>query len=337
VRLQAKLCLALSGLLALLAVLACERPPSPGSAAAFRVALVTPGPISDAGWNASAYDGLMQIRDQLGAQVSHMQASTPSDFEEAFRDYARQGYDLVIGHGFEFQDAAVKVGGEFPKTVFVTSSGNVHATNVASFTFHLDQATYLAGIMAGMMSKTGRAGCVGGIELPVIRTTFDGFVAGAKSVRPDFVVAITYTGSFEDVTAAKAATDAIIAQGADFVLHNANAAGLGVFQSAKEKGVLAFGSNRDQNDVAPETVLASAVLSIPKAFLGVAQEVKEHRFIGRAIQYGLKDGVVGLVVNPLLADRIPADVMQRVTSADAQIRAGSLVVAMQNTAGSSAR
>ena len=70
--------------------------------AGFRVALLSPGPISDAGWNAAAYDGLLAIRDQLGAEVSQVETRTPPEFEEAFRDYARRGFQVVIGHGFEF-------------------------------------------------------------------------------------------------------------------------------------------------------------------------------------------------------------------------------------------
>jgi basic membrane protein A len=300
-----------------------EQKPGTGQ---FRVALLTPGPISDGGWNASAYDGLQLIKKELGAEVSNVQTGTPSEFAQGFRDYAQQGYDLVFGHGFEFQDPALQVGAEFPHTAFVVSSGSVHAANVASLAFDLDQATYLAGIVAGALSKTGRAGCVGGIKLPVIRTTFVGFAAGAKSVNPNFVVAETYIGSFEDVAAAKAATDALIAQGADLVLQNADAAGLGVFQAAAAKGVLAFGTNRDQSDVAPDTVLASAVISIPKAFLQIAREVKEKRFVGRVVEEDLARGVIGFVVNPKLAGRIPAEIQQRVADAQAKIESGALKV-----------
>jgi basic membrane lipoprotein Med (substrate-binding protein (PBP1-ABC) superfamily) len=292
----------------------------------FRVALLTPGSISDGGWNASAYDGLQLIKKELGAEISNVQTGTPSEFVQGFRDYAQQGYDLVIGHGFEFQDPALQVGKEFPNTVFVVSSGSVHAANVASMTFDLNQATYLAGIVAASLSKTGRAGCIGGIKLPVIRTTFEGFTAGAKSVKPDFVVAEAYVGSFEDVAGAKAATDALIAQGADFVLQNADAAGLGVFQSAKAASVLAFGTNRDQSDVAPDTVLASATISIPKAFLQVAREVKDKKFVGRVLEEDLASGVIGFVVNPKLADRIPADVQKRVADAQQQIVSGAMKV-----------
>jgi basic membrane protein A and related proteins len=292
----------------------------------FRVALLTPGPVSDGGWNASAYEGLQRIARDLGAEVSNVQTSNPAEFEQGFRDYARQGYDLVIGHGFEYQDAAMKVGAQFPDTAFLVSSGGVSAKNVASLTFNLDEATYLAGLVAGSLSKSGKAGCVGGIQLPVIKTTFDGFAAGAKSVRPDFKVATVYTGSFEDVAGAKSATDALVAQGADFVLHNADAAGIGVFQAAKAGGALAFGTNKDQAPVAPDTVLASAVIDMPKAFVQVAGEVKEKRFTGRVVQEGFSTGCVDFVWNQRLLDRVTPELRARVDDAKARITSGALKV-----------
>jgi basic membrane lipoprotein Med (substrate-binding protein (PBP1-ABC) superfamily) len=305
---------------------ACTQGDPGGRTDDFRVALITPGPISDGGWNASAYEGLQRIATSLGADVSNVQAASPTEFEQSFRDYAQQGYDLVIGHGFEFQDPALRVAREFPDTRFVVSSASVAAKNVASLRFHLEEATYLAGMLAASLSRSGRAGCVGGIELPVIQATFDGFAAGAKSLRPDFVIPTVYTGSFEDVAAARAATDAMAAQGADLVLHNADAAGLGVFQAAKERGILAFGSNRDQSMAAPDTVLASAVIAIPEAFLRVATEVKNGTFQGRVIEEGLASGGIALVVNPRLEGRIPAEIKAKIAVAEEEIRRGKLKV-----------
>src|SRR5690348_17930605 len=88
----------------------------------FKVALLTPGPISDQSWNGGAYKGLTWIRDSLGAQISNIQTKTPAEFEENFRQYGAKGYSLVIGHGFEYQDAAKRVAPEFPKTLFLTTS-----------------------------------------------------------------------------------------------------------------------------------------------------------------------------------------------------------------------
>ncbi len=311
--------------LALLGTACTSEPRTTGGTDAFKVGLLTPGPVSDGGWNAGAYEALQEIAKDLGAEVSNQQVSTPADFEQGFRGYAQQGFSLVFGHGFEFQDPALRAAADFPDTDFVVSSGSVSAPNVASLQFDLDQATYLAGILAASMSKTGRAGCIGGIELPVIKKTFDGFIAGARSVDPDFVVTTAYTGNFEDVAAARAAATAMIAQGADFLIHNADAAGLGVFQAAKDHRIYAIGTNGDQSRAAPDTVLASAVISIPAAFLQVARESKDGTFQGRVVQEGL-GGAIELVYNPGLESRIPAAVKARVAAAEEDIRQGELEV-----------
>src|SRR4030067_2570569 len=99
-----------------------ESPPSATGTAGFKVALLSPGPVSDAGWNALAYEGLLRIRDQLGAEVAQIQTKTPAEFEEGFRDFARRGYQLVFGHGFEFQDAAAAVAPNLPHTDLSTTS-----------------------------------------------------------------------------------------------------------------------------------------------------------------------------------------------------------------------
>jgi basic membrane lipoprotein Med (substrate-binding protein (PBP1-ABC) superfamily) len=292
----------------------------------FKVALLSPGPVSDAGWNALAYEGLLAIRDQLGAEVAQVETKTPAEFEEGFRDFARRGFNLVFGHGFEFQDAAAAVSPDFPQTVFITTSGNTVRANVAPLRFLLEEATYLEGMLAAQMSKTGKAGAVGGMAIPSVKSTILAFEAGAKAVRPDFQVVSSYVGNWEDVGAAKEAALALAQQGADFLFHNADAAGLGVFQAAEERKVLAFGSNKNQNDVRPQTVLASAVIDIPRAFVEVATEVKEERFVSGIEKLGMKDGVVTLEVNPRLRDRIPADAWQKVEAARQRIIAGELKV-----------
>ncbi|MGH7965562.1 MAG: BMP family protein, partial [Candidatus Binatia bacterium] len=292
----------------------------------FRVALLTPGPVSDAGWNALAYEGLLRIRDTLQAEVSQVETKTPADFEEAFRDYASRGFQLVFGHGFEFQDAAARVGADFPQTVFITTSGSTVRHNVAPMRFLLEEATYLMGMMSAMLSKTGKAGAIGGIEIPPLKSTFMAFAAGAKSVKPDFQVVVSYVGNWEDVGAAKQATLALIEQGCDIIIPNADAASLGAFQAAQEKKILALGTNKNQNDVAPDVIIASGVIDIPFAFTQIAQEVKKRTFRGRLIRLGMKEGVITLVYNPVLQHRLPPEVQVRVATTAQQIRAGTLTV-----------
>jgi basic membrane lipoprotein Med (substrate-binding protein (PBP1-ABC) superfamily) len=292
----------------------------------FRVALLTPGPISDAGWNALAYEGLLKIRDTLHAEVSQVETKTPADFEEAFRDYASRGFQLVFGHGFEFQDAAARVGADFPQTVFITTSGSTVRQNVAPMRFLLEEATYLMGMMSAMLSQTGKAGAIGGIQIPPLASTFMAFAAGAKSIKPDFQVVVSYIGNWEDVGAAKQAALALIEQGCDILIPNADAASLGAFQAAQERNVLAFGANKNQNDLAPSVIVASGVIDIPSAFIQIAQEVKKGAFQGRIIRFGMKEGVITLVYNPALQHLLPPEKQARIATAAQQIKAGTLTV-----------
>jgi len=292
----------------------------------FKVALLSPGPVSDTGWNALAYEGLLRIRDELGAQVAQVQTRTPAEFEEGFRDFARRGYALIFGHGFEFQEAAAAVAPDFPDTVFITTSGNTVRKNVAPLRFMLEEATYLEGMLAGLLSKTGKAGAVGGMEIPSVRSTILAFEAGARTARADMVVTTSYVGNWDDVGAAKEAALALIQQGCDLLFHNADAAGLGVFQAAQERQVLAFGANKNQNSVAPDVVLASAVADIPGAFVAMARRVRDGRFVAGIERMGMKDGIVRLEYNPRLEAQVPEDVRARVEAARQRIIAGELIV-----------
>lgn len=292
----------------------------------FRVALLTPGPVSDAGWNAAAYDGLQLIRKQMGAEVATVQTTSPADFDDAFRDFAGRGFNLIFAHGFEYTDAALKAGKEFPHTWFVVTSGSGSSDNVASVSFKIEDAAYVEGVLAGGMTKTRVAGAIGGIELPAIKLAFEGFRRGFVLMQPQGRLLTGFTGSFDDVGAAKEAALAQINQGADFLFHDADAAGLGVFEAAREKQVYAFGANRNQNSVMPDTVIASAVTSIPDAFLKIAVEVKAGGFRPGMLEFGMRDGMVKVVINPQLESRIPPAVMEQVKRAEQQLEGGAKLV-----------
>ncbi len=295
-----------------------------------RVGLLTPGPVSDRGWNAAAYEGLQRIAAELHVPVGHVEVKTPSEFEEQFRDFASHGAWLVIGHGFEFQDAAARVAPDFPKTVFLTTSGSTVRKNVAPLVFELEQATYLCGLIAGRLSKSGTIGAVGGLEIPSVASTFLAFEAGVHAASPADRVRIVYTGSFDDPAAARQATLALADQGCDFVIQNADAAGAGVFQAAKERGLYVFGTNKDQAALAPANVVASAVIDIPKAFVQVARQVREGRFEARPIRFGLRDGVISLVWNRSFPHPVPAAVTAEVEGARREITEGRLAVPRGN-------
>lgn len=287
------------------------------------VALVTSGPISDQGWNTGAYNGLLAIRDSMGAEISHIQTKTPAEYEENFRQYGAQNYNLVFGHGFEFQDAAVRVAPQFPKTVYVITSGRVVAPNLAGVAFAFEQASYQAGVLAGAMTKSNVIGLIAGAEIPPVKASFAAFERGAKSVNAKVRVLTAYVGNWDDVSAAKELALTQIGKGADIIFQNADAAGLGIFQAAKEKKVLVFGANSNQNQLAPDIVIASVVIDLPKALLMIAREVKAGNFKGRVIDLGVSKDVVRLEINPAFTSRIPAGTIITIDSIGKSLKDGT--------------
>ena len=311
---------------AILSAIACQRAEtaSPGP----RVGLITPGSVADAAWNSGAWEGLQLIRDTLGLPISHVEARTPSEQSEALRTYAAQGYDLVFAHGFEFQESAERVSTEYPRTIFIITSGRRAVGNVAPLIFRLEEASYLAGMVAGGLTRSNVLGFVGGIELPPIKAAYEGWVNGAKAVNPKARSRAIYLNSFDDAAAGREATLALIRVGADMFHHNADAAALGLFQAAKEsRGVYVFGSNADQTALAPGRVVGSAVIDLPRAFLLVGREVRDGSFRPRVEAFGLASGVVRYDPNPALDSLVPKALKARVKAAADSIAAGTLLAA----------
>lgn len=273
-----------------------------------------------------AYEGLQSIKTELGAEVDNQQA-TGAQIRDAMRSYAQKGYGIVFGHGFEYNEPATTVAKDFPKTVFISSSGAKTAENVGAFRFYLEQGFYLAGMMAGKMSKTGAVGSVAVAKIPSIDSTIKAFEAGAKAANPNIkIVPTVYFGTEGDVAGAKRATEQVIGQGADFVIHQANAAAQGVFDAAKEKGVYAFGSNLNQNDNASGVVIASAVIQAGPAFVDLAKQVRDGKFVGSIVLMGMEKEAIDFVLNEKLKDKVPADVLTLIDDTKTKIKSGELTV-----------
>ncbi len=316
------------GTACLLGMIACDKK---AAEKPFKVAMLLPGSASDAGWNALAFEGLKAIEKELGAQISHIESRTPADQEDHFRSYAQNGYSLVFGHGYEYQDPAKAVAPDFPGTVFVTSSGSTILKNVAPIVFEMEEATYLLGVIAGMMTQTGKVGVVGGTNIPSINSTFMAFEGGVKATNPDAEVRRAYVGDWDNIGKAKEIALAQINEGIDFIFHNANAAGRGVFEAMENarqsgKDVYCFGSNRDQSHVSPTTILANAVISLD-CFVRVARSVKDGTFEAKTLNMTMSnDEAIKIVYNPELANKIPEQVTKKVEEVKSQILAKQVKV-----------
>lgn len=299
-------------------------PPAPEGV--MKVALITPGPVSDKGWNASANEGLQRIKTELGAEVSPpVEGPGLAQVEGVLRDLAQQGNHLIFAHGSEYDDAAKKIAPEFPKTTFVVMGGRSSAGNVTPIRFAAGQATYLAGVVAARMSKTGKIGLVGATKIPIIEEAFASFEKGAKAARPDITVTTVYTGDEKDIAKARQQAQALLDAGADVLMHNANAGGQGVAQAVMDKnGAMFIGANADQSDLATPKNIGSFILDVPSAMVAVAKQVKEGKGNGKPFPAGLADKAVSFQFNPKFQGQIPAAVKAEMQKAEQGLIAGTI-------------
>lgn len=274
-----------------------ESTPATASGDGLKIAMLLPGTINDGGWNASAYAGLQLAEERLGAEITYSEKVDASDFEEVFRGYAELGYDLILGHGFQFGDAACAVAPQYPDSFFaITSSDVSQAPNVCGLQNRNDQQGFLAGALAALESESGIVGAVGGSEIPSITAYVDGFKMGAEYINPDIVVRSNFTGNGDDVAAVKQLAEAMIADGADVITHNANQAGLGIFEAAEAAGgsVKTIGVVSDQYEQSPDTIITSACSALSEAIVLAAEKLTNGELNAEGYYFGVNEGTVYL-------------------------------------------
>jgi basic membrane protein A len=291
------------------------QPPSnpPTTPQKIKVALVLPGLVNDNGWSQVAYDGVMAGAKETGAEVAYTESAQLPDFESIFRDYASKGFNLVIGHGSEYADVAAKIGKEFPKTYFAVSNADVKGENVAGLDTKNEEAGYLAGFIAGTVTKTKKVGSIGAVEIVAMKRAAEGFVLGVKAACPDCKSMQAWVGSFDDVGKGKETAMALIEQGADVIYANADAAGMGCIQGAKEKGVLVVGDTGDQSSLAPDLVITSMMQDLNPMFVEIIKEVADGKFQPNTVRMnGFDTGIYFLA--PLNTKILSAEQAQKITA-----------------------
>jgi basic membrane protein A and related proteins len=315
-------------LLVLLAIAGCSRgktPAPPGRPDVFEVGLLTTGSINDAGWNALGYEGLRRIREELGAEVTHLETNSAGEHARSFGELGRKGFDLVFGHGYEFQNAALDAARRYPKTAFVTTSGSRITSNVAPLVFELEEPAYLLGMLAAMQSRTGKAGLIGAVQMPPIASTFLAFRKGARSIDPDFEVREVYTGLVGPEETRLAAL-ALADEGRDVLMHQLSAQGPAVVDACRERDLRCFGTSRGQNDLGPEVMVVSAVIDIPEAFVSIARLVKNGKFVPKTYSFGLKEGIVTLAWNERHRLALEPEQMRLLDETETAMREGRFVM-----------
>lgn len=289
----------------------------------FRVAAIMPGSINDGSFNQSCYEGLKKIEKELGAEIAYTENVSQADQAENLVDYARRGYDLVIAHGGEMDDAALKVAKKFPKAAFFVTNGTAKGPNISNGGVNPTHYSYVCGVVGGKMTKTNKLALVSGNEFPLILVIFEAFKKGVHAHNPEADVSIIYTGSWDDVAKAKEAAFAQIARGVDVLYPVLDLATLGIIEGAREKGVWVFGFSKDQLDVAPKNVLCSAIQNYDAVLLEVARLVKNGEFEGGKT-YSMGFETPGATGTGRMNPAIPQDVKALVDQAKKDIVAGKI-------------
>ncbi len=296
------------------------------SSKTLKVALCLSGAANDMGWCQSAYDGLKLLESEYGCETAYTENLTPDDIEAAFADYAANGYDVIIGHGYEFGDPAIEVAAQYQDTKFIVTEGEVSADNVASYVTKCEEGGYIMGMLAAGMSKSNKIGFVGPIQGASLVKIMNGFEDGAKEVNPDIEVQTAWTGSFTDTALGKEAAQAMIDNGADVIGHCANESGTGAINAAKEAGIYATGDSYDQNELAPETILSSSVYHIPNVIETAYKTMEDGSFAGGIYELGMKEGAVSIAPYHDLEAQIPDEVKTKIEEKTAAIESGEFTV-----------
>jgi len=282
----------------------------PAAADDFKVAIVMPGVITDKSFNQSGYEGVKAAADALHIPFAYSEKTAQPDQPEALADYARRGYNLVIGHGGEFQESVARVAKRFPKTQFLVVNGTEAGGNVSTLSFNMPEMGYVMGYVAGKTSKTGKGGYIGAQKLKFYVQLGDGFAKGFKAANPNGEVFTAWTNDWDDVAKGKEAALNLISQGADVIFPSMDNAVVGALQGVREQGKMGIGIYYDAIQDWPDTVIQSAILDTKAALQDVITTAKTQGLDGKAYVFGFEHADAARIgsFGPAVSDATRADV-----------------------------
>jgi len=262
----------------------------------FRVAVVMPSAINDLAFSQSMYDALMRIQEEMGGPeafeiVYSENMFVVDDAAAALRDYASQGYDLVIGHGSQYGSSLQEIAPDFPETSFAwgTTAETFGQPNIFAYEAASQEGGYVNGVLAASLSTSNVIGIVGPIEVGDAKLYVDGFKAGVAATNPSITVNVNYIGSFSDVALASEAASTHISAGADVLTGTAQMV-VGAIGKAEEANALWFGTQSNQTELAPTIVVASQVYHWEVALREILALIDEGTLGGQSFVANLENG-----------------------------------------------
>ena len=296
-----------------------------------KVALVIPSTIDDLAWSQAMYEGLKAVQNELGADKLTFEVSerlwNAVDAGAAIRQYAMNGFNIIIAHGAQYQSLLAEIAPDFPKTSFAYGTGfATPEKNIFAYDPHAQEGAYLLGILAGLTTKSNIIGIVGPVEAGDAIKYNKGFEQGAKSANPNVQVRIAYTGSFGDLVAAGEIARTQIKAGADILTGTSQQSVGAINVVAEQKGLYWLASDMDQKSIAPDTVLAAQAYNFQNVIMEILNSRAKGVYGGKHIELSLANGGLQLVFNDKIIGDIPAGAKEAVLEAKDKIINGSLKI-----------
>ena len=309
-----------------------EEQPPPEHEGPFRVAVVMPSAVNDLAFSQSMFDALETIESEMGSGNFEFDFSegmfVVDDAAAALRDYASQGYNLVIAHGSQYGGSLQEIAPDFPETSFawgttVDTFVDQGINNVYAYEARSEQGGYVNGVIAASISESDVIGVVGPIETGDAKLYVDGFVVGAEATNANIDANVNYIGSFSDVALASAAAETHVQAGADQLTGTAQMV-VGAIGVAEAKGVAWYGTQSSQTSLAPDVVVANQVYDWTVVLDEIISNVKSGKMGGEAFALTLANG--GLLMEYNDAYDLPADVRALADETVQGIIDGSIVI-----------
>lgn len=317
-------------LVATLAVGCASKTNTGGAKDGFSAALVTDvGGLNDESFNQSANMGLEKAKTELKINTKAQESKKDEDYVPNLTRFARDKTNIIWGVGFKFNKALPEVANQFKDSKFAIVDSNLDGkipNNVIAVTFKEEEGSYLAGVVAGLTTKTNKIGFIGGITSPLIKKFEAGFIAGVKAVNPKAEVKSTYAESFTDATKGRSLAKSLYDGGADIIYHAAGGVGKGLFDEVKTREAgkyWAIGVDMDQSRLAPEHTLTSMIKRVDVAVYDITKQAKEGTLkTGTEVKFGLAEDGVGLSANT----KASKDVLAKVDEYKQKIIKGEIKV-----------
>lgn len=297
------------------------------SPADYKMVLILPGPINDQSWNATNYAGLVESNEKLGTKMEYVENVQATDYESTFREYAERGYDLIMAAGSQFDEAAGNVAANYPKSMFTVVNGSkAELDNVAPIFPKEYEASYLAAIIAGHITKNGKFATIGGFPNQPMEDLLDVYEKTAVKIAKDkgltgAVANRAYANSWDDVALGKQMAEQMIDSGADTLFIYANQVGLGSIEAAKAKGAKVVGFSSDQTTIDPATVTSSILFDFKTFYAWAVKQYMDGKLTGKMVhEAGIAEGIF----KPVYTDNITQDIKEAVQKGIDDYKAGTV-------------